>query len=55
MAADLHTVREVWREYRKESQPSEFEEATEAIMLSIDANPALLHVGHYGQDINQSC
>lgn len=49
------TVREVWREYRKESQLLEFEEAAEAIRLRIQADPDLLQVGRYGQDINQAC
>ena len=53
--ADLDTVREVWREYRKESQPLDFEEAAEAVKLCVTTNPDLLREGHYSRDINQAC
>ncbi len=53
--ADLKMVRNVWREYRKESQPLDFEEAAEAVKLCITANPDLLRAGHNSQDIYQAC
>jgi|SRR6266545_1397437 len=53
--ADLYTVRELWREYGKEGQHLDFEEAVEAVQRSITANPGLLRAGHYSQDINQTC
>ena len=53
--ADLATAREVWREYRKESQSLEYEEAVAAVERSITDNPDLLQAGHYSQDINQTC
>lgn len=53
--ADLNIVREIWREYSKESQPLSFDEAAEALSLSITANPNLLRASRYSQDINQAC
>lgn len=53
--ADVDTVRGVWREYRKESQPLDFAEAAEAVRRSITAHPGLLQAGRYNQDINQAC
>ena len=52
---NLDMMREVWREYRQGSQPTDFEEAAEAVELSITNNPALLQAGEYSQDINQVC
>lgn len=54
-AADPETTREVWREYRKENQPLEFEEAAKDVERSVMANPALLRESSYSQDINQGC
>lgn len=48
-------IREVWLEYRKESQPSDFEEAAEAVRLSLKRNPGLLQTARYCQDINYEC
>jgi len=53
--ADLVMMREVWREYRKEDQAVEFEEAVEAVERCIAANPKLLQVGSYSQDLNRTC
>ncbi len=53
--ADSGMAGEVWREYRKESQPLEFEEAAEAVKLCAAANPELLQAGQYSQDVNQAC
>jgi hypothetical protein len=54
-AADPEMAREVWREYRKENQPLEFEEAAKDVERSVTANPALLRESSYSQDINQGC
>jgi len=48
-------AREIWREYRKEDQPLNFEEAAEGVKLSVIASPALLQESPYGQDTNQVC
>jgi hypothetical protein len=53
--ANPATTGEVWREHRKESQPTDFEEATEAVRLCITVNPALLQASRYCQDINRAC
>jgi hypothetical protein len=53
--AELNVAREVWRDYRKESQPLDFEEAAGAAERSITANAGLLRAGRYSKDINQSC
>jgi len=53
--ADVNTMREVWREYRKESQLLEFEKAIEAVGRNIAARPDLLQRGQYSQDIRQRC
>jgi hypothetical protein len=52
---DLATMKDVWREYRKESQPLDFAEAAEAVEQSITAHPDLLQSGRYSQDINEAC
>ncbi len=54
-AADSSTIREVWREYKKVNQLLEFEEAAEAVRLSVTANPGLLQASHYSRDTNQTC
>lgn len=54
-AADPETAREVWREYRKENQPLEFEEAAKDVERSVTANPVLLRESSYSQDIDQAC
>jgi hypothetical protein len=53
--ADLDILREVWREYRKEGQPVDFEEAADAVQRSITAHPGLLQAGHYSQDVDRTC
>jgi hypothetical protein len=55
MVADLKTVREIWREYRKENQLLDFDEAAELVQRSVTSAPALLQANHYSQDINQTC
>jgi hypothetical protein len=52
---DLATMKEVWREYRKEDQHIDFDEVAEAVERSIAAHPDLLQLGRYSQDINQAC
>ena len=52
---DLVKTREVWREYRKEDQAVELDEAVEAVERSIAANPNLLQAGSYSQDLNRTC
>ena len=54
-AVDLKTMREIWRDYRKESYPLSFDEAVEAVRRSINANPDLLQREEYCQDINFAC
>jgi hypothetical protein len=54
-AADLEMVRALWHEYRQESQPSEFDEAAEAVRRRISAGPALLQAASYDQDIHSTC
>ncbi len=53
--ADLDILREVWREYRKEGQPLDFDEAAAAVQRSITAHPGLLRASHYSQDVKQTC
>jgi hypothetical protein len=53
--AESKALSEIWREYRKEGQPSEFEEAAEALRRSVAAHPDLLRAGSYSQDIKQVC
>ena len=52
---DRATMKDVWREYRKESHPRDFAEAAEAVERSITAHPGLLQTGCYSQDINEAC
>ena len=52
---DLEKVKNVWRDYRKEGQPLNFEEAAEAIWRSLTLHPDLLQIGHYNRDVNQTC
>jgi hypothetical protein len=52
---DLATMKDVWREYRKEDQRMDFAEAIEAVQRSITAHPSLLQAGRYSQDINEAC
>jgi hypothetical protein len=52
---DLEKVNNVWRDYRKEGQPLNFEEAAEAIRRSLTVHPDLLQIGHYNRDVNQTC
>jgi hypothetical protein len=54
-AAAADAMREVWREYRKEGQPVNFEAAAEAVKLSLEAHPDLLQPESYCQDINFTC
>jgi hypothetical protein len=53
--ADLETVRNVWREYRKENTPLDFDEATKAVRQGIAASPGLLEAGRYNQDLTYKC
>lgn len=55
MVADRVATRMVWRDYRKESQPLDFDETMEAVRLRIKANPNLLQVTCYCQDIDFVC
>ena len=52
---DRTVIRKVWGDYRKENQHTDFDDATEAIKLSIAANPNLLQATSYCQDINFVC
>lgn len=52
---DLGSMGEVWPEYKKESQSLDYGEAAEAVWVSITANPGLLQVSRYSQDISQAC
>jgi hypothetical protein len=52
---DLVKTREVWREYRKEDQAVEFDEAVEAVERSIAVYPNLLQASSYSQDLNRTC
>ena len=53
--ADAKRMKEVWPDYRKENQPLDFEPATEDVLRSVKANPALLQSSDYCQDIKQTC
>lgn len=53
--ADLDEAKKVWREYRKETQQFEFEEAVEIIQQKIVADPNLLQPFIYSQNINEKC
>jgi hypothetical protein len=53
--ADRDILREVWREYRKENQTLDFDEASEAVQRSVTAHPGLLQASDYSQDVNKTC
>jgi len=53
--ADKAVTRKVWRDYRKENQHLDFDEATEAIKLKIKANLNLLRATSYCQDVDLVC
>lgn len=52
---ESHSMREVWREYRKEGEPLDFYEAAAAVDLSLKANPGLLREEQYNQDAAHNC
>jgi hypothetical protein len=53
--ADRDILREVWREYRKENQTLNFDEAAEAVQRSVTAHPGLLQASDYSQDVIKTC
>ncbi len=53
--ADKAVTRKVWRDYRKENQHLDFDEAADAIKLKIRANPNLLRASCYCQDVDFVC
>ncbi|MDT4966124.1 MAG: hypothetical protein QOJ64_861 [Acidobacteriota bacterium] len=54
-AADLGMVKALWHKYRQGSQPSDFDEAVEAVRRRITADPGLLQAASYDQDIHSTC
>jgi hypothetical protein len=53
--ADRPVTRKVWREYRKENQSLDFDEAAAAVKSRIAANPNLLQATFYCQDVGLTC
>ena len=53
--ADKAVTRKVWRDYRKENQHLDFDEAAEAIKLKTKGNPHLLRATSYCQDVDLVC
>jgi hypothetical protein len=53
--ADLKAARDVWREYREDTQPLEFEEAAKDVERCVTSNPTLLQDSFYSQDIEHAC
>lgn len=53
--ADRAVTGKVWADYRKENQPSDFDEAAEAVESRITANPNLLQATCYCQDVDLVC
>jgi len=53
--ADPKAVRDVWREYRKDNQPLEFEAAVKDVEHYVTSRPTLLRKSAYSQDIDQEC
>ncbi len=53
--AGRDAIKTVWRDYRKENQYLEFDEAVEEVKLSVAANPHLLQATRYCQDVDFLC
>jgi hypothetical protein len=53
--ADVHATRELWRDYRKENQLADFEEAAQAVKTRLATDPALLRATEYCQDVDFVC
>lgn len=54
-AADVMTAQEIWRDYRTENQPGDFNEAVKIVEQSIAADPNLLQDEEYCQNMDFEC
>ncbi|HEX8069946.1 MAG TPA: hypothetical protein VF546_08345 [Pyrinomonadaceae bacterium] len=53
--ADMTVTREVWRDYRQETQHAEFDAAAAAVKARLATDPTLLQPEHYCQDVDFVC
>ncbi len=53
--ADFDILKELWREYRKDHQPQDWEEVLEIVQQKIETDPTVLQEQKYCKDVKMLC